>query len=110
MEEEKPQNPVMHAGNTAVITGGASGIGLALARKCAGYGMNVVICDNNVQNLKAATESVKGKGKVEGVEIDVSKVEDYEKLKGIVEKDFGGRFFNDFCEGWIWLSLEGNRC
>ncbi|KAH8684720.1 short-chain dehydrogenase/reductase [Tricladium varicosporioides] len=81
----------MHAGNTAVITGGASGIGLALARKCASYGMNVVICDNNVQNLKVATESVSGEGKVEGVEMDVSKIEDYEKLKGVVEKDFGGK-------------------
>jgi len=27
----------------AVISGGASGIGLALAQKCAGYGMSVII-------------------------------------------------------------------
>lgn len=34
---------VFKANNIAVITGGASGIGLALATKCAGYGMSVII-------------------------------------------------------------------
>lgn len=72
-------NPVFKQGNTAVITGGASGIGLALATKCAGYGMNVVIIDNNSSNLASAKESIKGK--VETVDMDVSKVEDFEKLK-----------------------------
>jgi NAD(P)-dependent dehydrogenase (short-subunit alcohol dehydrogenase family) len=83
-----PSNPVFHAGNTAVITGGASGIGLSLAQKCAGYGMKVIIADNNAANLAAAKKSIKGN--VETVEIDVSKVEEFEKLKGKVEKDFGG--------------------
>ncbi len=72
-------SPVFKKGNTAVITGGASGIGLALARKCAGYGMHVVICDNNVGNLKGAKESIGGD--VEVVEVDVGKVEEFEKVK-----------------------------
>ena len=83
-------SPVFKSGNTALITGGASGIGLALATKCAGYGMNVVVCDNNSSNLASAQEAIKGKGKISTVEMDVSKVEDFEKLKGLVEKDFGG--------------------
>jgi len=81
-------NPVFKSGNTAVITGGASGIGLALAAKCAGYGMSVVIADNNSANLSAAKSSIKGK--VETVEIDVSKVSELEQLKSKVEKDFKG--------------------
>jgi hypothetical protein len=85
-------HPVFSAGNLAVITGGASGIGLALATKCAGYDMNVIIADNNASNLKAAKESVKGKGKFETVEIDVSKLEEYEKVKSKVEKEFDGSF------------------
>lgn len=72
-------NPVFKQGNTAVITGGASGIGLALASKLAGYGMNVVIIDNNSSNLSSAKSSIKGK--VETIELDVSKVEEFEKVK-----------------------------
>jgi hypothetical protein len=73
---------VFKPNNTAVITGGASGIGLALAEKCVKYGMNVVICDNNGENLKEAKESLagKGKGQVEVVEMDVSKVEEFAKV------------------------------
>jgi NAD(P)-dependent dehydrogenase (short-subunit alcohol dehydrogenase family) len=78
----------LKAGNNAVITGGASGIGLALAIKCSGYGMSVIIVDNNSSNLAAAKKAIKGK--VETVEMDVSKVEDFQKLKGKIEKDFGG--------------------
>jgi short-subunit dehydrogenase involved in D-alanine esterification of teichoic acids len=81
-------NPVFKFGNAAVITGGASGIGLALATKCASYGMSVIIADNNSANLSSAKTSIKGK--VETVEMDVSKIEDFEKLKTKVEKDFDG--------------------
>jgi NAD(P)-dependent dehydrogenase (short-subunit alcohol dehydrogenase family) len=74
-----PPSPIFKKGNTAVITGGASGIGLALARKCAGHGMRVVICDNNAGNLKSAKESLGGD--VEVVEMDVGRVEEFEKVK-----------------------------
>jgi NAD(P)-dependent dehydrogenase (short-subunit alcohol dehydrogenase family) len=83
-------NPVFKSGNTAVITGGASGIGLALATKCAGYGMSVLIADNNSAHLSSAKSNIKGK--VETIEMDVSKISDFEKLKAKVEKDFGGIF------------------
>ncbi|TVY93731.1 hypothetical protein LAWI1_G001106 [Lachnellula willkommii] len=81
-------HPVFSPSNLAVITGGASGIGLALAQKCASYDMNVLICDINAANLKAAKDVIKGKGKVETVELDVSKLEEYEKVKSVVEKEF----------------------
>ncbi len=41
-------------GRTAVITGGASGIGLAYARKCAALGMNLVLADIEASALKQA--------------------------------------------------------
>jgi NAD(P)-dependent dehydrogenase (short-subunit alcohol dehydrogenase family) len=85
-------NPVFRSGNLAVITGGASGIGLALAAKCASYGMSVLIADNNSANLSSAKSSIKGK--VETVEVDVSRVSDFEKLKAKVEKDFGGTYLS----------------
>ncbi|CZS97400.1 related to 20beta-hydroxysteroid dehydrogenase [Rhynchosporium agropyri] len=72
-------NPVFASGNLAVITGGASGIGLALATKCASYSMNVMIVDNNASNLMEAKKAIKGN--VETVEMDVARIEDFENLK-----------------------------
>lgn len=83
---------VFKSGNTAVITGGASGVGLALAKKCVGYEMNVVICDINFETLDRAVAVLKkdGKGKVEGAIVDVGDVEDYSKVKKVVEDKFDG--------------------
>lgn len=41
-------------GRTAVITGGASGIGLAYARRCASLGMNLVLADIEANALQKA--------------------------------------------------------
>jgi hypothetical protein len=49
-----------------------------------------LIADNNSANLSAAKSSIKGK--VETIEVDVSKISDFEKLKSKVEKDFGGSY------------------
>ena len=48
------QHPAIQPGNTAVITGGASGIGLAAARKLHALGMNVLIADANADALREA--------------------------------------------------------
>lgn len=52
--------------------------------------MNVIIADNNASNLKSAKEAVKAKARFETVEIDVSKLEEFEKVKSLVEKEFDG--------------------
>ncbi|KAI2468425.1 NAD(P)-binding protein [Annulohypoxylon bovei var. microspora] len=75
--------------NTAVITGGASGIGLALARKCVGYGMKVLVADWDAPGLSAAKESL-GEAATT-LHVDVSKTEDWERIRGAVVKDFGGQ-------------------
>jgi NAD(P)-dependent dehydrogenase (short-subunit alcohol dehydrogenase family) len=54
----------------AVVTGGASGVGKALARAFLGEGMKVVIADVEEPALKAATEELGGE--VMGVVTDVS--------------------------------------
>ena len=79
---------ILKKATTAVITGGASGIGLALARKCVGYGMRVLVADWDVKGLDAAKESL-GKD-VSTVRVDVSKVEDWSEIKSRVAKEFGG--------------------
>jgi len=47
-------------GGTAVVTGAASGIGLALARKAASEGMNVVLADVDVDALAEAASTLEG--------------------------------------------------
>lgn len=74
--------------NTAIITGGASGIGLALTKKCVGYGMRVLVADWDEKNLEA-TKSALGEN-VSTIRTDVSKTEDWAILKEKVVKDFGG--------------------
>ncbi|KAI1213695.1 NAD(P)-binding protein [Annulohypoxylon truncatum] len=75
--------------NTAVITGGASGIGLALAQKCVGYGMKVLVADWDAAGLDAAKGSL-GEAATT-LRVDVSKTEDWATIKGAVVKDFGGQ-------------------
>jgi len=78
---------IFKAGNTALITGGASGIGLALAKKCHKYGMSVVIADSNKDNLELAKKCVGERASVYAM--DVSNIEDWAGLRKSVEKDFG---------------------
>ncbi|KAF3067502.1 putative oxidoreductase SadH [Daldinia childiae] len=75
--------------NTAVITGGASGIGLALAQKCVGYGMRVLVADWDSETLGKAGETLGGAAST--IRMDVSKLEDWSGLKDRVTKEFGGQ-------------------
>lgn len=79
---------IFKAGHTAVITGGASGIGLSLAKKCFGYGMKVLVADWDDETLGAASKNVGGD--IGTIKVDVSKTDDWAKLKSRVDKDFDG--------------------
>jgi NAD(P)-dependent dehydrogenase (short-subunit alcohol dehydrogenase family) len=78
--------------NVAVITGGASGIGLAAARRFAEAGMCIAIADRNVDTLGEARtelETIAGEANVMAVETDVSRREELEALERAVLKRFG---------------------
>ena len=61
------------AGKTAFITGGASGIGLAIAKEFAGAGMNVVIADLRRDHLDEAEAELNEAGaKVHAVQLDIT--------------------------------------
>ena len=69
------------AGKTAVVTGAASGIGLALAEKCAAEGMKVVLADVEEGALAAAESALRGKGAtVMAVRSNVMLEEDVRRL------------------------------
>ena len=86
-------HPALREGRTAVITGAASGIGLAAAERCVDLGMKVVMADVNAAALDAAMRSVASRaerqGEVIGVPTDVSKREEIERLKARALETFG---------------------
>jgi len=74
----------------AVITGAASGIGRAVAERCAGAGMKVVLADVEESALVAAERAFKDAGAdVLGVRTDVSRADDVEALAGRAVERFG---------------------
>jgi NAD(P)-dependent dehydrogenase (short-subunit alcohol dehydrogenase family) len=77
-------------GRVAVVTGAASGIGLALARRFAVEGMKVVMADVEERALARATEMVRGEGAtVLATRVDVSRAEDVERLARETYAGFG---------------------
>ena len=86
-------HPVIAKGNVAVITGGASGIGLAAAMAFARAGMKVCIADVDQARLaEAATKlsSVAGPANVMTSIVDVSRAESVTELERAVGARFGG--------------------
>jgi NAD(P)-dependent dehydrogenase (short-subunit alcohol dehydrogenase family) len=75
---------------TAVITGGASGIGRAMGELFLAKGMNVVLADIEQNALDATVAALAaGGGKCIGVVTDVSKAEDVQRLADAALAEFG---------------------
>jgi NAD(P)-dependent dehydrogenase (short-subunit alcohol dehydrogenase family) len=78
------------AGRVAVITGAASGIGLALAERAAREGMSVVMADIETGALDAAADRVRSLGaRVAAQRVDVSNEADVDSLARRAYEEFG---------------------
>ncbi len=78
------------AGKTAVVTGAASGVGLAAAKAFAQAGMSVALLDVRAAELEAAAHQVRALGgRVLAVPTDVSNGESVEAAAATVEREFG---------------------
>lgn len=102
----------------AVVTGGASGIGLAMAQRFASEGMNVVLADVEEQALaKAAAELTEAGADVIGVPTDVAQPEQVEALRDQALAKYGkvhlicnnagvgagGLLWETALEDWQWV-------
>lgn len=77
-------------GKTAVVTGGASGIGLGMAKAFAGAGMSLVLGDIEADRLDAAVEELRADGhKAIGVVTDVSDESQVQALADAALAEFG---------------------
>ena len=78
-------------GKVAVVTGAASGIGLALSAKFASVGMKVVLADVEKRALVKAARMIEEKGaETLAVLTDVSRAEDVDTLARKTVNTFGG--------------------
>lgn len=79
-----------YQGRAAVITGGASGIGLASAREFARRGARLMLADVNATTLDAAVSALRDEGfDVRGVVCDVRKLDDVTALADEAFGEFG---------------------
>jgi NAD(P)-dependent dehydrogenase (short-subunit alcohol dehydrogenase family) len=81
--------------SVAVITGGASGIGLAAAKHFAAMGLRICIADLGGDRLSQAVETLSalapnGPASVMAWPVDVSRAEDLQHLEAAVRERFGG--------------------
>ncbi len=75
-------------GRTAFVTGGASGIGLGMARAFVAAGMNVVIADLRRDHIEAALAQLEGEN-VHAIELDVTDRQGFAQAADEAEQVFG---------------------
>jgi NAD(P)-dependent dehydrogenase (short-subunit alcohol dehydrogenase family) len=80
-------------GRVAFITGGASGIGLGIARVLAGRGARVMLADLRQDHIDSALAGFAGgerSNAVSALQLDVTDREAYREAAARMERDFGG--------------------
>jgi 3-oxoacyl-[acyl-carrier protein] reductase len=77
-------------GRTAVVTGGAQGIGFAIAERYIAEGARVVIGDLDLQATEAAVDKLGGRDVARAVRCDVTTADEVDELVATAVREFGG--------------------
>ena len=77
-------------GQTAIVTGGTRGIGLAIAKALTAEGVGVAICGRNHSVLKAALRELNITGRAVGHTCDVANPQQAEDFYSFVDRELGG--------------------
>lgn len=80
----------MLTGQTAVVTGGAQGLGLAIAKRFIDEGARVVLGDVNLEATEAAAQELGGAEVATAVRCDVTAAAEVEALVRAAVERFGG--------------------
>jgi NAD(P)-dependent dehydrogenase (short-subunit alcohol dehydrogenase family) len=75
---------------TALVTGGSSGLGLAMAKGLLQNGVRVIICSRRRQKCDMALKELEKFGRCDALAADVTRAEDRQALLEKVATDFGG--------------------
>lgn len=79
-------------GKVAIVTGGSSGMGKAMAKKFAEKGAKVVITGRTVENLEQTKQEIQQQdGQVLCVQMDVRNPEDAKRMVEETKRAFGSR-------------------
>lgn len=84
-----PVHPALTTGSTAVVTGSASGIGLATAKRLVELGLRVCLADRDEEKLKRALDDIGEGDRVLAHVTDVSDAGSVDRLARTVEERFG---------------------
>ncbi|KAF7713744.1 PKS/NRPS-like protein biosynthetic cluster [Penicillium ucsense] len=77
------------AGKTCLVTGGAGGLGKAIATHFLHAGANVVICDIHEERLQETAKELSSKGPFRAIKSDITKAEERKNLFDSLIKEFG---------------------
>ena len=92
LENIKPIMELMDlSGKTAIVTGGALGIGEAVSYRLAEAGASVMIADINLESAETAAKMINGKGwKAKAIKADVSNKSEVDNVVKATVDAFGG--------------------
>jgi NAD(P)-dependent dehydrogenase (short-subunit alcohol dehydrogenase family) len=77
-------------GRRAIITGGTTGIGRAIAVMLASYGVKVFTCGRTPEHLDDALQRIREVGEGDGINVDLSKADDVDRFFQTADKYLGG--------------------
>ena len=84
-------DPQLLKDHVAVVTGGGTGIGLAIAKRLGGLGARIAIASRNSQNLEEGCAALRAAGvDALAVQLDVRKPEQVDEMVERTVKHFGG--------------------